>query len=412
MALLWRWAYTPVMAGERRVNRNGTIRQQKNGRFQVRLRVPGSLPAVYYPAPQTFRIKAEAQNALKRHNEAIDAGTWRHPDEIKAEEREAERAAERAKFTVGELAEAWLLHMEDEVRPQSLITYRSRIEQAILPTFADARLVDVTPDDVREWRAGLIRTRTTHYAEQSYDRLRALMNWAVQVGRITESPCQVPESKRTSTKSDGGRGQRVSPEMIAAIASRMEPGERLAVMLSAWCGLRQGEVLGLQAEHVLVSPGGRVDLNVESQLISKGGRRTDTTKSGKRRRVPVPVGALADAVVKRRKEARREAEGWMIPGLDGGSMSASTFYRHWVAACAAERAHRVEVEAEEIVPEGLRFHDVRHSALSMFADVASLTEVQALAGHSDAATTATYTHPDLKRLREHADVLAASLVMP
>ena len=106
---------------------------------------------------------------------------------------------------------------------------------------------------------------------------------AVDDGLLTENPCAIKRAMNAPR-----RRQPVILEVdeMAALADAIEAARlRALVLISAWCGLRWGEVIELR----------RKDVSVDASLLSvgrgathRGGCRIDTPKSGKPRVVVVP----------------------------------------------------------------------------------------------------------------------------
>ncbi|GGA59473.1 hypothetical protein GCM10011490_06880 [Pseudoclavibacter endophyticus] len=383
------------MAGKVRREHNGTIRKLPSGRYQLRFKVPGSLPPVYYPAPHTFATKAPAQAALRRHNAAIDAGTWRHPDDLKAEaEATAERAAVEA-VTVAELSEQWLeVKRAEGLAHGSLVTYRSRLAASVLPAFGTVRVVDVTPEAVADWFK-VRDAESRHVAALAYDTLAAVMRYAVGRGVITESPCTVPSKQRASKRSTGERGIVVPDDIMQAIAAELPAPLHLVPLLAGWAGLREGEALGLTAD-ALSEHDGTTFLHITQQATAKGPSGLAPTKSRAGERVvPVP-GWLAP-------QLHEAVEGGLLfpsPRDSSRPISRSVWDRRFAAAVEAARAKGVPV------PAGVRLHDFRHSALTRFARAGATAEdMRRFGGHSDDKTAGVYQHSDAARL---ADIMRRS----
>ena len=284
MAQLWHAYGTPslaygtmgCMAGERRRCRNGTIRQLPSGLYQLRLRVPDSLPPKYYPAPRRFERRAEAEVVLAKHNAAISAGTWRHPDDLKREAARAAQVEEARRLTVAEAVEEWLVAAgrgdEGRMKTGTIYTYRSRLAQ-VLDEWGSARVADIAEDAVVAWyraeAAASSRSRAWLLA-QALDRV--LRRVAAQhPDIIAASPVNIPEKERPSRSPSAG--VLIPDDAIDAIAAAMPAPLGAAVLAAGWLGLRAGEVRALAAdafEHDAV----RVFRNAQA----KGGARIETPK--------------------------------------------------------------------------------------------------------------------------------------
>lgn len=382
------------MAGKVRREHNGTIRKLPSGRYQVRLRIPGSLPPEYYPHPDgTFATKAPARKALDKHNTAIDEGTWKHPDEVRAE---AEAEAERAKLeavTVAELSEEWLdLKRAEGLSQGSLVTYRSRLDAGVLPAFGDTRVVDVTVEQVEAWVKSLTEQSPSR-AEFAYGTLSAVMKHAVERSLIASSPCQLPAKLRTAPRSaKRDRGIVVPDDVMRRIADEVPPPFGLVPLLAGWCALREGEALALSSS-ALVEVNGTMFVEVRVQDAPKGPRGLVAPKSAAGvRSVPAPAW-LADML----RSRANEVDGLLFPSprTPGLPLSRSAWDRRFAAAVDSARAAGVAV------PDGVRLHDFRHSALTRLSRAgATAADLRLFGGHADDATAGIYQHSDAQRLAE------------
>jgi integrase len=380
------------MAGRTRRNRNGSIRQLDSGAWQLRLKVPGTRPPVYYPHPDgTFYTKAAAVKALQKHNEAIDAGTWVHPDAAREEAEHAKALEAARELTVAEAGAQWLDAAEagrfGEMRRASLITYRSRIAQ-VNAEWGATRVFDVTEQDALSWFRKVAADSTRARALNLVDTLHRVLSFIAEEHPliITASPVKIPEKERKLDRKSAGK--LIPDEVVAAIAEHLPKPYQATVYAASWLGLRLGEVLGL---HVDAFDDDTVRIFRNAQ--TKGGARIEEPKSRAGTRI-LPIPEPAREILAAQREA---STSWLFPGVHDpdSPLSASTFGNYWRAAVAAARADGAKV------PEGARFHDLRHTALTRFARAgATSADVLLVGGHDDPGVTANYQHAEVDRLRE------------
>jgi integrase len=152
---------------------------------------------------------------------------------------------------------------------------------------------------------------------------------------------------------------------FAACAGEHEP----MVRVLSDCGLRLGELLGLECRHV------RGDVLVVEQHAWLG-VIVPGTKQGARREVPLPprLGSLLAL-------ARRDRIGVLFPGPSGGAWSETQFYRG-VWGPARRRSGLA-----------LNPHDLRHSFVSLMrAAGVDPADLAASTGHTVQTATGVYTH--------------------
>lgn len=152
---------------------------------------------------------------------------------------------------------------------------------------------------------------------------------------------------------------------FAIAAGEHEP----MVRVLADCGLRLGEMLGLDCRHV------QGDVLVVEQHAWHGVNEPGT-KQGDSREVPLPP-RLASLLAL----AKRDRIGPLFPNRDGRVWSESAFYRYvWAPA---QRASGMA-----LLP-----HDLRHSYVSLMrAAGVDPADLAVAAGHTVATATARYTH--------------------
>lgn len=196
---------------------------------------------------------------------------------------------------------------------------------------------------------------------------------------------------------------------------------RLAVKLDAYTGLRAGELWALKV--------GRVDLmrrriTVAASITEVHGEQVEgTPKNHQTRTVPIPK-FLVDELAEHLAPIADDADAYVFTAPRGGPVRHSTFYDRWFqpAAVAAGLGQFVDVKpakprktptgrvSKAKAPqryEGLRFHDLRHTAVSfMIAAGASPLVISRTIGHGSISVTYdVYGHI----LPDHADDLADGL---
>lgn len=241
----------------------GTIRELPSGRWQAKHPDPTAPKGKrrYITAPHTFVAEAQARDWLTIQQASILTGTWEHPA-VKAEKQAAE-AAQKAKqtLTVEEWANQWLdLLRANEVSPNTIRTYRNKINKWVLPYFGHKTLASLTKQDIQDWYDLIVTDHTVNgekragtsrqHRKNIYIALGSCMRVAVEKEKIDSTPCQV--------KGIGARMPRKrkrippipEPEQINELISHCHQEIKIAVLLAYHCGLRYEEIAGLERQHV------------------------------------------------------------------------------------------------------------------------------------------------------------------
>ncbi|MBG0568089.1 tyrosine-type recombinase/integrase [Actinoplanes aureus] len=309
------------------------------------------------------------------------------------------------RVTVATLAEQWRasqLHIDS-----TAIRVEHAVRLHIVPGLGQLQVGQVRRSKVQAW----VRDRSFVLAPTTlrvvYGYLNAMFASAVRDRLIASSPC-------VDIRLPGiDRGKRVipTPAQVHRLAGLMPDRLSAAVYVAAGCGLRLGEVLGLEVEDIDFE---RAELSVRQQLKSHKGRspylgQPKTKTSVRTVELPDVVAAalrkhletLGDPVevdddTDPRRPTRRLAA-LVFRGADGKPVIASTFSRTWTP-----------VRAKVGLPMRWGFHGLRHYYATLLIHAgASVKTVQLALGHSTPTVTLNeYVHewPDaLDRTRSLVD---------
>ncbi|MDO4613087.1 MAG: site-specific integrase [Actinomycetaceae bacterium] len=362
---------------------SGTVRRLPSGRYQARYTAQG----VTHKAPSTFARKIDAQRWLAAEITAYERGEWTPPAQREA-------VPERAPLpTLGEWVLVWLEKLATEgASPNSIRSYTSHMRRHIVPVLGGLRVDEVTRDHVQAWWDGMDPARPM-VRLNAYRALSALMGRAVNEGLIEETPVKVHGATARPKRDEAWREARervATPSQVDEIAAGMPEPLRVCVILAAWCGLRYGEIAGLQ----------RRDIDFEAGVIRvrravkrdpRGGLVLGPPKSERSRRdVPIP-GRIVPVL-------RAHLEEHTGPGARDHVVTNRA--GHLVSDRSLLTPYRRAVDK---VPglEGLTFHQLRATCASqLMATGATPVEIMAILGHSDWSTSLLYQRAPRERLVE------------
>jgi integrase len=206
-----------------------------------------------------------------------------------------------------------------------------------------------------------------------YRLLSRILGQAVEAGYLSRNPCMV----RGAASEPRTEMRFAIVDQVAELAEAMPPRFKALVLVAAYTGLRWGELAGLRVK--------RVDLlhrrvTVAEQLTETRGSFAfgpPKTAAGMRT-VTLPMVATTALAA----YAEPGPDGLVFPAERRGPLRRSNFTRRvWMPA-----THAVGVE-------GLRFHDLRHTAATLaIAAGASTRELMVRMGHSSSAAALRYQH--------------------
>ena len=250
----------------------GWLRKLPSGRYQASYIGPDG---IRHNAPHTFTAKLYAEGWLSQERQSIELGTWITPKRRKAEKK-------AAVLTLGDYSAEWIKHRN--VKPRTKIEYESSLSRLIAPILGGIPLSELNPEAIRSWYSSLGRVAVRRNSH-AYGLLHAICATAVKDGLLVVNPCQIsrvmnPPTKREPVILTVNEVARLADEIEA-----IEPKYKALVLISAWCGLRWGEVIELRRRDIR---SGCETISVSRAVTHRGACRIDTPKSGKARTVVVP----------------------------------------------------------------------------------------------------------------------------
>lgn len=375
----------------------------------------------------------------KRRRKVAYAKTQREAVKKLAELKQAVAAGDRN--TAGTTVEKWLTYWLAEVcpgktrmKPKTLRTYRSYVENYLVPALGNKRLDRLAAADVRALHRYVLteKGKTSTTAHHAHRILGTALNDAVRDGKLTRNVVSlVPAPPKNATTKDA-----LTLNQFAALMRRLD-GDRLQ---SRWAfalftGARQGECLGLTWPHLDLDRG-IADLAWQLQRIPYRhgcaggcGRRADRCPlreldvrpgfeyrhldgnlclqrpktAGSTRVIPLPP-PLVISLRERRELYETERRGYKRDhGLvwartDGRPIDGRTDWAEWSAHLAA-----LDIEHQAL-------HVARHTASTLLLALGVPENVRmAILGHSEAATNRLYSHVDLTMQREAMEVYGNAL---
>lgn len=364
---------------KRRTRRSfGAVRALPSGRFQASYLDPHGKRR---NAPTTFTTKGDADIWLTLQRAALETGSWRGTDD---------------RVTVGEYAQTWFTALR--VRPRTMYGYRKTFDRWIAPTFGSTPVSAVTPAMVRAW-VGTFPDEHPYARVNAYRLLGRLFTDAVSDGIVRETPVRVKGARQGPPPR---QGHALTVPEILAVAEHMPTGRGLAVILSAFCALRPGEVLALrrrdidQTAHV-------VHVRETASARYGGGAHIGPTKTAASRRTVNYPAELHERVAAHLAEHAAPGQaGHVFPSpINAGDPLSSGAYLTSVKKAAKAAG------LEDVKP-----HDFRHSGATLAAGTgATLRELMARLGHTSPEIAMQYQHSARERDRVIADAMGRALTV-
>jgi integrase len=364
------------MANKDGHRRFGNVRQRSSGRWQARYPGPDGQMR---NAPKTFPTKRDAEQWLTVTEAAMLRGDWIDPL--------------LGKITLAEFGTRWIRERKlgERTREEHARTFRLHV----VPFLGHMSLGDIRTDAVRSWRVTLAEEgRSEIRVAKAYKLLRAILNTAVDDGRIKRNPCRIK-----------GADQEHSPErpvasvpQVYALADQMPARFRVLVLAAAFTGLRWGELIALR----------RCDLDTEERTV-RVPRRLAQLSSGRMVAGPTKSAAgfrtvaLPELIVDDLRDHLNMFAGSGDTALVFvGEKGAMLKRGNWRRSVRWPEAVRVAS-----LPEGFHFHDLRHTGNHLAAAAgASTKELMHRMGHGSMRAALIYQHATSERDQEIAKALS------
>ncbi len=325
-----------------------SIKKREDGKWRARYRDGSGNEHARH-----FTRKVDAQQWLDAATASLVRGTHVDP--------------KTARTTVEQWCATWLEGYATR-RPSTVRAARVHIAQ-IVKAFGPMRLADVRGSQVKAWTARLKASGLSDsYVYATYRRLAQVMGDAVEDGIMAKSPC----TRKTSPGQGSQRPYVATSAQVWALHDAMPEHLRPAVLLGAFVGLRTAETVALRVSDVDFMRG------VVAPAIQYPAEPLKSETS----RTPVPIPQelaleLSAAVAR-----------W------GGETVVTDEIGRPSSPWALERAIRTARRKVPGLPEGFRYHDLRHYFASLLiASGADVKVVQRRLRHASAMTTLnTYGH--------------------
>lgn len=291
----------------------GSVTKQENGRYRARYR------------------DAQGKEHLRRFAKSLEARAW-----VKTQEAAVVRGDHVDRKTAQTTVSAWVSTWLEGYATRRPGTVRQAEVHArvIVAEWGERRLGDVRPSEVNGWvaRLGERYADSTRYA--IYRRFAQIMGDAVADGLIPRSPC----SRKTSPPQGKQRPGVATVEAVWELVDAMPVPMRPALLLGAFAGLRIGEACGLLLTDVDFMRG------VITPSVQYGGAPLKSAASAAS--IPIPHELALDLAASVQAHGGRT-----VVGDQRGKP---------IGPWMLERAVR-EVRGSVVgLPDGFRFHDLRH----------------------------------------------------
>jgi integrase len=309
------------------------------------------------------------------------------------------------KLTVGEYVIRWLEDsVKGTVKPVTYESYARLVRVHVVPALGRLKLKALTPPHIRglyrEKLDGGLSARTVQYLHVV---LQRALKTAVRDGLIPRNPCEAVDPPQVRRKEI----RPLDRDQVRALfeAAKDDRLETLYIV-AVHCGLRQGELLGLEWDDVDLEAGA---LQVRRTLsAAKNGPRFTTPKTAKSRRsvrlTPTAVEALKRHSARQADEMTKASDLYEDHGLVFASLVGTPLSQHNLT-----RSFKAVLKRAGLPPT-VRFHDLRHTCATLLLSQGYNGKfVQELLGHATIAITLDIYSHILPGMADHTTAMEDAL---
>ena len=316
--------------------------------------------------------RQDKQSCSKTFILKSDAEQWARQQEINFDRDGSANAKPDILF--GALLNRYL----DQISPRKKGFYfeRSRIMSVLRHKISANKLSQLRPDLLASYKDERLQKVKPSTVRREFTILSHVLEMAINEWGYNLSTNPIVTVKRP--KEGSARSRRLTPDELDCLSREISKCSNVhmahAFRFAIATAMRRGEILSLTW--------GNIDLDARTALL-------EHTKNGDRRVVP-----LSPDAIRVLHERKMEGGGGVPPGGAVFPISANALRLAW------ERAKKRAGVTD------LRFHDLRHEAITRFFEMGlSVPEVALISGHKDARMLFRYTHlkPEAVAEKLHKD---------
>lgn len=373
----------------------GNITKLKEGSYRLRYK------------DYSINVKAKnntgAEKALAKFIADVEKGDFTQP----------------SKITFNEFVKKWLKnYAETELAPKTLARYKALLEARILPEFGDKKLEAIKPLDIlefyqslrkdhkyirlfkdgkrKEGKSGKLSEQTIRHHHRLISAIfQKAIKWNVYKG---ENPAQHVDAPKVEKKK-AACYDLDQIKMLLKVIKKEELKNQAAVMIALTCGLRLGEVAGLEWQDIGFDKG-LIEVRQSGQYLSDRGVFTKTTKNESSKRKISANKALLDLLKAYQKD--QQNKGFLC--TDNNRLFV-TWKGEPITPNEISRWFTGFIKTNNL-PK-LTFHGLRHtSATFLISQGVDVQTVAGRLGHSTSITTQNiYSHFLKSKDKEAADLM-------
>ena len=288
----------------------GTIRKRSPGSWEIQVFLGRDENGKRVRKTETVRgKKADAERRVREILSELDRGI----------------TPTKTRYKLGEWMDRW---MEEKIvpkcKPKTIDRYQDDIRLHIKPALGHIELTKLSPAQVQEFETNLLKKgKKPKGVELVHIILNGAMKHALRLELISRNPVSLV-SPPTALNTEAYTPKVEQVRALLTLAEDLEHPLWVCIHLIAYTGMRRGEALALEWEHVDLEK--QQVLVCQSLVVSKAGKLLTTPKTESSRRV-VDLDLRTADILKTHRDRQRalaaelgtEASAKLFPSADGTS---------------------------------------------------------------------------------------------
>lgn len=346
----------------KRGNGDGSYYRRPDGRWEVKLSLPGGVRKSVYGRTRAD-AKAKAAELMRRSDQGLDV--------LSREQ------------TLADFMERWLVDVAARrVRPSTRESYERVIRVRILPSLGKTKLSAVTPLQLQALYSrlldkGLAPASVVRTHAILHGAFRQAVRWNILPRNPADavSPPSIPRQEMRALTRD---------EVMTLIDSAPDPVMKTLYAVAATAGLRRGELLGLKWPDVDFARGMLVVQRTAHRIRGEGIVYGEPKTNAARR--SIRIGGFVVELLRRHRAAQLEQRLRAGPAWQDTGVIFTSLHGPPLEAARVSRIFQRDL-LNAALPR-VRFHDLRHTAATLLIEQGvPIKAVQSTLGHSTIATT-------------------------
>jgi integrase len=323
-----------------------SIRKRQN-RWEVRVR-RGNNPA-----------------KCKSFTKLTDAKIWAYQTELALERASAGIATAPIKLSLIKAKRRYIDSIVSQHKGKDSETYR--LDAIINRLGGNRDIKDISPSDIAQYRDTRLKVVSSGTVRRELVIISGLFNTAISEWNMTYLPNPVRGVKMPPDSPKRTRRLNQYEKALLLSQAKFEACREvyLAILIATETGMRQSEILRLISD----------DIDFEKRMLL-----VKETKNGEDRTIPISRHLVSE-----------------LSSFFNGTSSGFMLTRSGLRQAFRRLTRKLHIE-------NLRFHDLRHEALSHFFELGlSVPEVQLISGHKTVDQLMRYSHARVSEIRDKLD---------